>query len=1093
LDSPDDSIAATIAALEAQRGVLGDAVVDRAIASLRLAVPEAAIGEDDARKRTNVAILFADLVGSTALSRRVDLEDVQRLTDDVLRKWTRIVEAHHGRVVDYSGDGVLAVFGADGVREDDAERAVRAGLEIAASTIGDELGPTSHPRVGVHTGPVLLSRGIGARTAIHGAAVNIAARMEQSAPPGRLRISQDCFRLVRGAFDLEAQAPLALKGVGDAVQTWLVVRASTRPFDTTGRGIDGVVTPLVGRRRELDRLRESFARCRERGRLVRVTVSGEAGLGKTRLLADFDRTLDADVTRFFGRTRPHDQDVPYALVRDLVRNHCAIVEADPAEVAWEKLLDVTQPLFDQEAADRSRWIAQMIGVEPPSGLETPWLDARQLRAQAFHATTAMVRRVHERDHRPLAFFLEDLHWADEGSLLFLEHLVEACGDLPILVVGLTRPGATRADAPVATDAGDATTIALLPLSQADRGALADALLARIERPPARLRELLVERSDGNPFFAEELLARLIDQGIVARDGEHWSVDETIPQAVETPSTLAGLIQSRIDSLSAQERRVLQAASVVGHQFWDAAVGSLEPSADAMLSSLVRRDLIVPRSTSTFPGTRAYVFRHHLLHQVTYDTVLRAKRRELHRRAAEWLVASGHRDAFLAQIAEHYACAEDATNAIAYLGAAGDEAARASAYESAARLYGRALEWTPHEDRETRFDLHRRRRNATRGLLKREELAADVAALEALAEELDDDDRRLQAANVRAALELVLGNFAQTRVAALRTAELADAAGTPWRAITARLNWARALLAEGDLAGANRLVEKAKTDYEQSPPYAQRDEDESIVLNLLGILAAHAGQLSLAAMRFEGSRDAARKIGSLSMEGHALANLADLRRHVGRFAEAERFIVDARAALERSGRKTADAHLYATQAQVARSQGRPDLALERLDDAARAMVGSQDRDLEATVECIRGHALVDLGRLDEAQSAYERSLATFEALGRATVVCEPLAGLAAIRLARDDLPGASETIAPILARFERGETIGHVDDVFRIYLDCHRILRRAGDPRARAWLEAGHRELMRLESGLDEVDRASFLANIASHRELLQIWARDTPA
>ncbi len=261
-----DQLLAGIAALEAQRALLGDAVVEVAVSGLRSQLAAVATAQPPPEQTLKqVTIVFLDIVGSTQLGQHLDPEDIHAVVDGALARCTAIVEAHYGRVLQYAGDNLLAVFGADEVREDDPERALRAGLALLAEgrQIGDEVrGRHDHTgfdvRVGVHTGEVLLGGGVDAEASIRGSAVNIAARMEQTAPPGGLRISHDTYRHVRGVFDVELQPPMEVKGVDQPVVTYLVQRAKPRSFRVPTRGVEGVETPMVGRDRELRLLQQAF-------------------------------------------------------------------------------------------------------------------------------------------------------------------------------------------------------------------------------------------------------------------------------------------------------------------------------------------------------------------------------------------------------------------------------------------------------------------------------------------------------------------------------------------------------------------------------------------------------------------------------------------------------------------------------------------------------------------------------------------------------------------------------------------------------------------------------------------------------------------
>src|SRR5450755_4653485 len=321
MSSEQQQLEAGIQALEAQRALLGDALVDamQAAARAKLAaltvVPASLPVAAQALKQ--VSILFLDIVGSTTLSQRLDPEEISAVMDDALQRGTAIVEACHGKVLQYAGDNILAAFGADETMEDDTERAVRCGLTLLelGKALGAEVqaahGHTGFDvRVGIHTGGVLLGGGVDADGTIRGIAVNIAARMEQTAPAGALRISHDTYAQVRGLFEVEAQAPLAVKGVDEPVQSYLVSRAKPRSFRIGTRGIEGVATRMIGRDAELGALQAAFRRLFAERRLAAVTVIADAGIGKSRLLYEFEAWSEIQPEPFFvfrGRATPQTQ------------------------------------------------------------------------------------------------------------------------------------------------------------------------------------------------------------------------------------------------------------------------------------------------------------------------------------------------------------------------------------------------------------------------------------------------------------------------------------------------------------------------------------------------------------------------------------------------------------------------------------------------------------------------------------------------------------------------------------------------------------------------------------------------------------------
>lgn len=361
MPTEQERLAAAIAALESQRTLLGDAVVEAALGPLRdkLAALSGA-SDDTGPDLRQVTILFLDVVGSTRLSTRLDPEEVHALIDGALARFTAIVRTHGGKVLQYAGDNLLAVFGAGASREDDAERAVRCGLALLDDAHARHARPGHDGfdvRVGLHTGGVLLggTDGVDGAGSIRGRAVNVAARMEQLAPPGHLRISHATHALVRGLFDAERQEPVTVKGVDEPMVTYLV--RGVGPARVAARGVEGVDTRMVARDAELLALQQAFARLAAQRRLQRIHIVGEAGLGKSRLLHEFDAWLGARaqrVVRLQARATPATQSRPYALLRDLLASWLGMADDACAEAARERFeLGIVPLLGTGEARDEA--------------------------------------------------------------------------------------------------------------------------------------------------------------------------------------------------------------------------------------------------------------------------------------------------------------------------------------------------------------------------------------------------------------------------------------------------------------------------------------------------------------------------------------------------------------------------------------------------------------------------------------------------------------------------------------------------------------------------------------------------------------------
>ncbi len=1093
-----EQIESAIAALEAQRALLGDVVVGMAVAPLQeklAALRERSRGEPQLK---TVTVLFMDIVGSTRLSQHLDPEDVHAVMDSALQRLTAIVDEKQGKVLQYAGDSLLAVFGGDRALEDDVERAVRAGLAIVeeAPRLAERF-RTEHGldgfgvRVGIHTGPVLLGGGIDAESSIRGITVNIAARMEQTAPPGSLRISHDTYRQVRGVFEIAPQPPIEIKGISGPVRSYLVIREKQRAFRMANRGLEGIETAMVGRDAELARITEAFQTAREDRQLAVITVVGEPGIGKSRLGLEFAQWLELlpDPVRFYQcRPQAYGNHVPYGLVRDMLSRRFEILDSDSQAAARAKLAEGIGAVLRERSAEYTALIGQLIGLDYDDDPHIAAIasEAKQLRDRAFHALSRYFLTLHKDTGEPIVVVLDDLHWADDGSLDFGNHLAQACRDIPMLLLCLTRSTLYERRPLWGSGQSHHQRIDLSPLTKRGTRELIDGLLSRLATVPDALRDLLAGSAEGNPYFVEELIGMLIDDGVIVTEEEPWRVVADKLLTVNVPGTLAGVIQARIDGLPATEKAALQQASVIGHVFWDEALQRLAPLATDALDGLTRRELAYGRETSAFEGTREFVFKHHVLHQVVYHSVLKGPRREQHRRTADWLVVrSGDRASeYFGLIADHYERAGDVTNAIEYLRRAGEAAARSYVNGAALDFLGRALALVPEGDAATRFTLLLTRRSVYADTGRRAEQAADVAALEELAALLDDDAKRARAAGVRASLALVTGDYPGATVAAQRAVALAETAGEQGAALSPLLNWARSLQFQGDYAGAqsraDQLLALARTLGDRRV--------ESTTLMQLGIIAFQRGHYDEARGFYRQALALARANGDRSVESGAINNLGETERLLGNYEAAFDLFESGRRLCADIGQRMAESYLLCNMAQIAFQRGDAAGSVNWVKEATEIAERLKDRDLQAILLGIRAQALTALGDWDEAGACYRESASIFREIGRPTMPPEPIAGLARLALARGDLAQALATIAEVVAHFDSGGSVDGTEDPLLIYLTCHDVLGAAGEPRAVEFLRLAHGQLMSRAALLGDGERASFLANVPSHRAIVAAWA-----
>ncbi|MBN1966889.1 MAG: AAA family ATPase, partial [Anaerolineae bacterium] len=652
-----------IAAQDALRPSLGDAVVEATLAALRekLAALEARAAPP-AQQRKQITILFADVSGFTAMAEAMDAEDVTDLMNALWQGLDGAILRHGGTIDKHIGDGVMALWGVDAAREDDAEQAVRAALAMQEALAAfrqaqDRAGRrvSLAIRAGLHTGPVLLGEvGTTGEFSAMGDTVNLASRLEQAAPVGGVLISHDTFRLVRGLFAIQPQPPLLVKGKAEPVQTYVVQRATPRAFRPPTRGIEGIETRMVGRDAELDALKAAYHATQE-AITQAVLITGDAGVGKSRLLAEFDRWLAAlpdAVVLLRGRARLETRHTPYAVWRDLFARYFGILESDSPATVLERFRAGMAPWLNAERADL---VGHLVGFDFSSSDAVHNLLGSPSFARL--ATAYLVNAMRALAEQPAALFLEDLHWADDRSLDLVTHLLAEIPAGRLLVIGLARPALFERH----PDWGAGwTRLDLVPLAEADSRALVADILQKALSVPDDLRDLIVRGAEGNPFYVEELIKMLLDDGVIVRDPSGWRVELARLKAIRVPPTLTGVLQARLDGLPGEERDVLQRASVVGRLFWDETVAELSgetPASDIdpLLARMDDRELVFRHDQSAFEGANEYAFKHAMLRDVTYETVLLKVRRVYHAQVARWLEAhvGARLNEYLSLIAGHY--------------------------------------------------------------------------------------------------------------------------------------------------------------------------------------------------------------------------------------------------------------------------------------------------------------------------------------------------------------------------------------------------------------------------------------------------------
>ena len=654
------------------------------------------------RERRVVSVLFADLVGFTRRSEHLDVEEVEGFLAPYQALLQGCVERTGGTVAKFTGDGVMAIFGGVVAHEDDAERAVRCGLAIrdglaeAEASAGED---RLRVRVGVTTGEALVSQGSGGAIDAVGDVVNTAARLESAAPADGVLVDEWTYRATSRAVRYDDADAVEAKGKTGLVSVWLAVEpVSVVPEQQRDR------LPLVGREAEADALRGALDRSRGEPSTQLVSVIGEPGIGKSRLveeLYEYVEVLPGLITWRRGRSLAYGEGVAFWALGEMVKAQAGILESDSAGEAQKRLSDaVAQVIVDER--DRE-WVARHL--RPLVGLGATSSGGDSGREEAFAAWRRFVEALAEQ--RPTVLVFEDIHWADDALLDFIDLVADRAGAIPLLLVCTARPELLERRPGWAGGKTNATTISLTPLSDADTARLVGGLLDRALLP-APVQSALLQRAEGNPLYAQEYVRMLQDRDVLVRGEGSWVLAADIR---DLPESLQGIIAARLDTLSTEEKGLLQDAAVVGRTAWIGAVNAVTErttwQAEELLHNLERKQLVQRVRRSSIQGETEFQFGHSLTRDVAYSQIRRADRAHKHEAAALWIEQlAGERDDKAELLADHYTQALSLRRAmgeptdtiepraLAAFTEAADQAAATYAHAAAVHHYEAALALTP---------------------------------------------------------------------------------------------------------------------------------------------------------------------------------------------------------------------------------------------------------------------------------------------------------------------------------------------------------------------------------------------------------------
>ncbi len=639
---------------------------------------------------------------------------VKQNLDALWDSFYEIADNYNGTIHSRTDEIGVALWGLEATSEIDPEQAIRAALEMkqlvlneVKSLWGAHYEPIeSEPlpfSAGITTGPVLLE--YDEKTSSHnatGPTITLANKLKDVAPAGEILVSHDTYTHVRGVFDFLVGTAIRVRGRSSLLDVYIAQRARPRAFRSQTRGIEGVEVEMIGREIELRILQNALNLTIEDRETQVVTVVGDAGVGKSRLLYEFFNWLDLLEERlwfFEARATQPSQLQPYSLTRDLFSFRFQIADNDPLPLVHEKFTQGVAAFMGEGCEQKARLIGQLVGFdfsdddEVIAVLKEPEVfQSRALKYLGEFFTTAS-------RENPVYIQVEDIHWADDRSLDLLSSLARENQQLPLFIIYMARPSLFTRRPSWGEGELYHHKVQLEPLARLDARLLVKELLKKADEVPTELRDTIIDRAEGNPFYIEELIKSLIDDRVIIKQDERWVIDMSHFSEMRIPQTLTGVLQSRLDAIEPAQRALMQRASVVGRVFWESAVGHLGQTDGVatsttlqQLEGLREREMILKREESNIEGTVEYLFRHAILRDVTYESVVPHQRRAYHRKVAEWLVAvAGDRlDEYTPLIAEHYQAASEMELAAKQFLEAGKRISKQGTVDEALRLMERGM-------------------------------------------------------------------------------------------------------------------------------------------------------------------------------------------------------------------------------------------------------------------------------------------------------------------------------------------------------------------------------------------------------------------
>ncbi|HSH02874.1 MAG TPA: AAA family ATPase [Anaerolineae bacterium] len=785
-----------IAAQESLRATLGDAIVDTTIAALRQQLAELAPTPIIRQEYRQATIVVLDLPGLP-----LDEETEKGLEyRNLVWPWLDgIITPYGGRIDRYIDKATLIVWGIESVQEDYAEQAIRALLAVRnrLSELAKRLDRENslQMRAGINTGEVLLTEKEDEDgNMVVGDTIHLASRLQKIAPLSTILISHNTYRRVRGVFQVQEHTLLPQKHMRP-MQTYQVEAVKPLSFRTRSRGIQGIETRMIGRDAEHTLLQNAFTKARDAHQATLVTISGDTGLGKSRLLYEFDNWLELlqdEIWYFKGRGSLQQQGSAFALIRDLLAFRFEISVTDPVPTMREKFEQGMTTFLGEDSQRQAHLIGAWLGFnfDHSPHLQTIHEPAH-LAYWGFMYFLDMLQ--YALDDGPSIILLEDIHWADQASLDIITQLLQRCPQTPLLIVTTAQPNFLKQN----PSWGDRhVRLQLRPLSPQASYRLVEEVLQKALSIPTVLSDLIVTQCKGNPLHMESLIKLMIDKGIIVPGYVQWHIRIDKLQTIEIPDDIFTIILRRLEGLKGTLQDVLELAAVVGRNFWDDAIltNSRQQTIKA-LNALRKREFVFQRHQTSFSDAIEYIFKHPHLCQVIYQQIEAEQRAQYHAQIAAWWVSTtaetGRADEFAATIGRHYELAGIQRQAVFWYGRAGRKAASQAAYNEAIHFLNRALGLTPADNAHGRYQILLEQEKIYDLQDDRDTQAQTLDALSQLNKHLDDE-KRAQIALRQASFAGKLGNYEEAQLSVQKAIAWARTANLPEKVAFGHWLWGHLL-------------------------------------------------------------------------------------------------------------------------------------------------------------------------------------------------------------------------------------------------------------------------------------------------------------